>query len=133
MQCECIPFHSRGLPNKRGLAKWLRGEEAQSALARYQAHLSEFLKANHVIALDASNTPAEASLGPWPSFKGDLFGFDPGISPPIGLGKSPRDRSSSGFFAYREGGLVRGYYLTQGGNEFRKHTGEILEKIERLQ
>ena len=132
VQCECVPFHSQGLPNKRGLAKWLRGDGAQSALGRYQASLSEFLKANHVIALDASNSPTEARFDAWPSLKGGLFDFDPAKSNPTLLGRSPRNRPSSGFYAYQENGLLRGYYLTQGGNDFRKHTSEICEAIRKV-
>lgn len=129
LQCEVVPFHSGTLPNKRGLAKWLREEGEGSALRSYLAVLAGFLQGKNVIAIDASNSPASPDWEHWLRFKAGLFDFDPRGVDPVCLGVSKRQRASTCVFNAEEGSAIRAYYLTQGGNALRDHVGDLCKAI----
>ena len=129
IQCEVVPFHSGTLPNKRGLAKWLREEGHESALGSYLSALKGFLRGKNIVAIDASYSPASPNWEHWLRFKANLFDFEPQEADKVCLGMSKNKRESTCVFNAIEGSTIRAYYLTQGSNALRDHVGALCKAI----
>ena len=132
VQCEMIPFHSETLPNKQKLAKLLAAAPEDGVLGGYREALRAFLKANHVVALDAKRLTNEAEIWTdWVGMKADLFGFDPSKAGEPYEKKSENENPSVRFYGYVENGLIRAYNLTDAGNNFGKEVEKMVGKIVR--
>lgn len=76
-QVECIPFHSKNLPNKRQVIKYC---EQDKELSKYIALLKSYLLDKDVIAVSAVGSTneiacTEAYFSDWLLWQGQIMGF----------------------------------------------------------